>query len=134
MRADPCAAAPRGLKEDCSHTARVLVLGADGSLVSLLSDVLGEVGIAVLTEAACAQGAGAALVMVQRGDSILDALHCARETTGTAPVFILVPFEDERVMQHALRLGAQGCFALGQPMEDLRRMVLSGLSGTRGTP
>jgi len=39
--------------------------------------------------------------------------------------FVLVPFFDDRMIQQALRLGARGCFALGQPLESLCRMVLA---------
>ncbi|MDC0708196.1 transcriptional regulator [Stigmatella sp. ncwal1] len=134
MCADPCAEAPSAREEACSRTARVLLLGADASLASLVSDVLGEVGITVMTEEANPQATGAVLVMVQRGDSILGALQRAREAAGTAPVFVLVPFADGRLVQLAIQLGAQGCFALGQPMEELLRMVRSGLSGAEEAP
>lgn len=129
MRADPCEVAR---KEDAPRPAQVLLLGADGSLVSLLWDVLGEAGITVRTEDVRGERPEAVLVMVQRGGNILSALQCAQDTFGPAPIFILLPFADERLTQLALRLGAHGCFALGQPMEELRRMVLVGLSGGAG--
>jgi hypothetical protein len=125
MRADACEVA----REEASpRPARILLLGADGSLVSLLSDVLGEAGITVRTEDAPGERPEAVLVMVQRGGNILSALQCAQDTFGQVPLFILLPFADARLAQLALRLGAHGCFAMGQPMEDLRRMVRVGLS------
>jgi hypothetical protein len=108
--------------------ANALLLGADESLASLLADVLGEVGIALHTGGAGAPRPEVVLVLVERGESVLAALQRARDGTYPAPIFVLVPFADERLMQLALRLGARACFALGQPMDELRRMVLSVLS------
>ncbi len=56
---------------------------------------------------------------------MLSALQSARDGTYPAPVFVLLPFFDDRLIQQALRLGARGCFALGQPLEVLCRMVLA---------
>lgn len=111
--------------------ANAWLLGADESLASLLADVLGEAGIALHTEGAGAPRPEVVLVLVERGESVLTALQRARDGTYPAPVIILVPFADERQMQLALRLGARGCFALGHPMDELRRMVLAGLPGRK---
>lgn len=106
-------------------TGSARLLGADDSLAALLRDVFGEVGITLCTGEERSSRPDLVLVLVQRGDSILGALQSARDGTYPAPVFVLVPFADERMMQLALRLGARGCFALGQPLEELRRMVLA---------
>jgi hypothetical protein len=129
MRADPCEAART---EGAPRPAPVLLLGTDASLGSLLSDVLGEAGLTVYTEDPGGERPGAVLVMVPRGGNILSTLQCVQDAFGPAPVFILVPFADGRLTQLALRLGAHGCFALGQPMEELRRMVLTGMLGEAG--
>ncbi len=116
-----------GARQACN----ALLLGADESLAALLSDVLSEVGISLhVGEARCARP-DLVLIQVGRGESLLNALQSARDGTYPAPVFILLPFADERMMQRALRLGARGCFALGQPLEGLRRMVLAVLPAPR---
>ncbi len=102
-----------------------LLLGAEDSLAALLRDVLAEVGIALSTGEARPSRPDLVLVHVERGESMLAALQGARDGTYPAPVFVLVPFSDERMMQRALRLGARGCFALGQPLEVLCSMVLA---------
>ena len=105
--------------------ASALLLGADGSLAALLRDVLGEVGIALSTGEERASKPDLVLVHLHRGESMLSALQSARDGTYPAPVFVLLPFFDDRLIQQALRLGARGCFALGQPLELLCRMVLA---------
>jgi DNA-binding NarL/FixJ family response regulator len=105
-------------------SVNVLLLGADDSLAALLRDVFAEVGIALSTGEAGSARVDLVLVHIQRGESMLGALQSARDGTYPAPVFVLVPFFDERMIQRALRLGARGCFALGQPLEALCRMVL----------
>jgi DNA-binding NarL/FixJ family response regulator len=103
----------------------VLLLGADDSLAALLADVLGESGIALQAVEVRSPRPDLVLLHIQRGESMLSALQGARDGTYPAPIFVLLPFADERLMQRALRLGARGCFALGQPLEALRQMVLA---------
>jgi len=107
------------------QVGHALLLGADDSLAALLSDVLSEVGITLHVGEARSARPDLVLVQVERGEGLLNALQGARDGTYPAPVFILLPFADDRMMQRALRLGARGCFALGQPLEGLRRMVLA---------
>jgi DNA-binding NarL/FixJ family response regulator len=107
------------------QAGQALLLGADESLAALLTDVLAEVGITLHVGEARSALPDLVLVQVERGESLLNALQSARDGTYPAPVFILLPFADERMMQRALRLGARGCFALGQPLEGLRQMVLA---------
>jgi len=102
-----------------------LLLGADDSLVALLRDVFAEMDIALSTGEARSALPDLVLVQLQRGESMLAAMQRARDGTHPAPVFVLVPFFDDRMIQQALRLGARGCFALGQPLESLCRMVLA---------
>jgi DNA-binding NarL/FixJ family response regulator len=107
------------------QAGNALLLGADGSLAALLTDVLSEMGITLYVGEDRPARPDLVLVQVERGESLLTALQEARDGTYPAPVIILLPFDDERMMQRALRLGARGCFALGQPLEELRRMVLA---------
>jgi DNA-binding NarL/FixJ family response regulator len=107
------------------RTGQALLLGADDSVAALLIDVLTEVGVTLHVGTARSVRPDLVLVQLDRGQSLLSALQSARDGTYPAPVFILLPFADERMMQRALRLGARGCFALGQPLEGLRRMVLA---------
>jgi DNA-binding NarL/FixJ family response regulator len=107
------------------HPVSALLLGADDSLASLLCDVLGEFGVALRSDEGRTPRPDLVLVHVQRGESLLGALQGARDGTWPAPIFILLPFADERQMQLALQLGARGCFALGQPLDELLRMVLA---------
>jgi DNA-binding NarL/FixJ family response regulator len=107
------------------RTGHALLLGADDSVAALLTDVLTEVGITLHVGTARAVRPDLVLIQIERGQSLLSALQSARDGTYPAPVFILLPFADDRMMQRALRLGARGCFALGQPLEGLRRMVLA---------
>jgi DNA-binding NarL/FixJ family response regulator len=113
------------------QTARALVVGADEPLAALLSDVLKEIGIALYTDEARPQRPDLVLLHVHRGEDLLSALQGARDGTYPAPVFVLLPFADDRLVQRALRLGARGCFALGQPLEALRQMVLAVLQPPR---
>lgn len=103
----------------------MLLLGADESLAALLADVLSELGVSLHVGEESPARPDLVLVQIERGESLLSALQSARDGTYPAPVFVLLPFADDRMMQRALRLGARGCFALGQPLEVLRRMVLS---------
>lgn len=107
------------------QAGHALLLDADDSLAALLTDVLSEVGVTLHVGEARSACPDLVLVQVDRGESLLSALQSARDGTYPAPVFVLLPFADERMMQRALRLGARGCFALGQPLEGLCRMVLA---------
>ena len=106
--------------------------GADESLRSLLSDVLGDMGIPLQED-----GGGArpdvVLALVEREDSVRGVL---REVSGAVPVIVLLPFEDERLRCLAMRLGARSCYALGTPLEALKRLLrevgLSKAPGGRG--
>ena len=115
------------------QTARALVVGADEPLAALLSDVLKEIGIALHTDEARPLRPDLVLLHIQRGEGLLNALQGARDGTYPAPIFVLLPFADDRLMQRALRLGARGCFALGQPLEALRQMVLAALQASRSS-
>lgn len=115
------------------QAGHALLLGADDSLAALLTDVLSEVGITLHVGEARSARPDLVLVQVERGEGLLNALQGARDGTYPAPVFILLPFADERMMQRALRLGARGCFALGQPLEGLRRMLLAVLPASGRT-
>lgn len=115
-------------------TTRAFLLGGDTSLSSLLADVLGELGIALdLDGAAPAVRPDLVLVHVERGAGLQRLLGRAREVMGLGPIIVLVPFADERMVQLALRLGARDCFALGRPLDELRRVLLAHLPGTRGS-
>jgi DNA-binding NarL/FixJ family response regulator len=116
------------------QVSHALLLGADDSLAALLGDVLSEVGISVHVGGDRPARPDLVLLQVERGESILTALQEARDGTYPAPIFILLPFDDERMMQRALRLGARGCFALGQPLDALRRMVLAVLPSQASAP
>ena len=52
-------------------------------------------------------------------------LKVAGNEAGAAPVFVLLPFEDERLRRLALSLGACGCYALGTPLELLKGLLRS---------
>lgn len=115
---------------------QVVLHGADESLRSLLSDVLGDMGLAL-----CSGGTGArpdvVLALVQRGESISWVLQAAGNESGLAPVVVLLPFDDERLRRSALNLGARGCYALGTPLEELKGLLRGvsdalGLGGVRG--
>jgi hypothetical protein len=100
----------------------ILAPDADESLSSLLSDVLGDMGIA-LRAAGGVERPDVVLALVQREDSISRVLRRAGNEAGQAPVFVLLPFEDERLRSLALSLGARGCYALGTPLELLKELL-----------
>jgi hypothetical protein len=102
----------------------VVVHGADESLRSLLGDVLGDMGLAL--QGPGERHADVVLALVERGESLPGVLRAAR--AGTAPVLVLLPFEDERLRSTALSQGASGCYALGTPLEALKAL-LRGLEG-----
>ncbi len=108
-----------------SPTARALLLGGDASLGSLLADVLAELGIALELSPATAERPDLVLVHVERGESLPCQIQLAREFTSEGPVIVLVPFADERLVGLALRLGARDCFALGSPLDELRRVLMA---------
>jgi hypothetical protein len=114
------------------YTPRACLLGGDTSLGSLLSDVLGELGIALdMGGAEAAACPDVVLAHVERGEALPPLLRRARELTAEGPVIVLVPFADERLVRLALRLGARDCFALGHPLAELRRVLLAHLPGAR---
>ncbi len=108
---------------------RVVVHGADESLRSLLSDVLGDMGLAL--QGPGERHADVVLALVERGESLPGVLRAAR--SGAAPVLVLLPFEDERLRSSALSQGARGCYALGTPLEALKTL-LRGLEGVSDAP
>lgn len=120
-----------GSNVESSRHIRALLLGGDESLTALLVDVLGELGIALDSGGAGAVGPDVVLVHAERGEGILRLLRQARELSRGGPVIVLVPFADERLVQLALRLGARDCFALGRPLEELRRVLLAHVPGSR---
>ena len=100
----------------------ILAPEADESLRSLLSDVLGDMGIALH-----ASGQGprpdVVLALVQGAESVAGVLRTAGNEAGPAPVVVLLPFDDERLRRSALNLGARGCYALGTPLEELKELL-----------
>ncbi|QRK10754.1 DNA-binding response regulator [Archangium violaceum] len=100
----------------------ILAPDADESLRSLLSDVLSDMGIA-LRPWGGAERPDVVLALVQREDSVSRVLEVAGNEAGPAPVFALLPFEDERLRRLAMSLGAQGCYALGTPLESLKGLL-----------
>ena len=114
----------------------ILAPDADESLSSLLSDVLGDMGIA-LRAAGDAVRPDVVLALVQREDSVSRVMQVAGNEAGAAPVFVLLPFEDERLRRLAMKLGACGCYALGTPLEELKGLLRGvadawGMRGERG--
>ena len=111
-----------------------MLQGADDSLCSLLRDVLGDMGLAVRASAGGPRP-DVVLALVQREDSVPRALRRVEDETGGVPVLVLLPFEDERLRQLAMSLGACGCYALGTPLEALKgllRDVVGGEDHTSG--
>ncbi|GMU01749.1 hypothetical protein KH5H1_58690 [Corallococcus caeni] len=107
------------------RTTRALLLGADESLASLLADVLGDLGIALFLDAGDAARPDLVLAHVERGEAILPVLTRARACAAAAPVVVLLPFADERLVSRALCQGARACFALGRPLDELRALLRS---------
>ncbi|RKG69066.1 DNA-binding response regulator [Corallococcus sp. CA054B] len=107
------------------RTTRALLLGADESLASLLADVLGDLGIALFLDAGDAARPDLVLAHVERGEAILPVLTHARDCAAAAPVVVLLPFADERLVSRALCQGARACFALGRPLDELRALLRS---------
>ncbi len=100
----------------------ILAPDADESLRSLLSDVLGDMGIA-LRPSDGAERPDVVLALVRGADSVSRVLRVAGSEAGPAPVIALLPFDDERLRRSALSLGARGCYALGTPLEELRGLL-----------
>jgi hypothetical protein len=106
----------------------ILAPDADESLRSLLSDVLGDMGIA-LRPGGGMERPDVVLALVQREDSMSRVLRVAGNEAGAAPVFALLPFEDERLRRQAVSLGARGCYALGTPLESLKELLRDVVGG-----
>lgn len=110
---------------------RVMLLpSADESLRSLLSDVLGDMGISLRTPGGAEERPDVVLALVQGEESVSRVLSVAGNEAGRAPVVVLLPFDDERLRRRALHLGASGCYALGTPLEELKEL----LRHVRGRP
>jgi DNA-binding NarL/FixJ family response regulator len=115
-----------------ARLARALLHAADASLEALLRDVLGDLGIELRGAGAPGARPDVVLALVQRGDDVLHVLESARASD--APVVLLLPFADERLLRRAVQLGASGCYALGTPLEALRRLLLGLLPRAAGAP
>jgi DNA-binding NarL/FixJ family response regulator len=114
---------------------QVVLHGADESLRALLSDVLEDMGLSLRSsgaETGAETGArpDVVLALVQREESVPRVLRVAGDEAGAAPVVALLPFEDERLRRLAMSLGARDCYALGTPLEVLKRL-LRNLMGER---
>ena len=107
----------------------ILAPDADESLRSLLSDVLGDMGIALRPS-----GGGlhpdVVLALVQGADRVARVRRGAGNEAGPAPVVVLLPFDDERLRSAALKLGARGCYALGTPLEELKELLRDVVDGS----
>ena len=106
----------------------ILAPDADESLSSLLSDVLADMGIALRPRGG-AERPDVVLALVQREDSMSRVLRVAGNEAGPAPVFALLPFEDERLRRLAVSLGARDCYALGTPLESLKELLRNVVGG-----
>ena len=111
----------------------ILAPDADESLRSLLSDVLGDMGIA-LRASAMGPRPDVVLALVRGADSVAGVLRAAGNEAGAAPVVVLLPFDDERLRSSALKLGARGCYALGTPLEELKELLRDVVSPRAAAP
>ena len=102
-----------------SLSPRAALLGADAPLTALLADVLRDEGIHLAAPGAAAD---VVLALVGRTEALAPVLRRA-----AGPVIVLLPFAEERLARRALELGARGCFALGQPLAELRALVRGAL-------
>lgn len=102
-------------------SAQAVLHAADASLEALLRDVLRDIGIELRGSGEPCARPDVVLALVQRGDSVPRVL----ETAGAprAPVVLVLPFADERLARLGVELGARGCYALGTPLEELRRLL-----------
>ncbi|HEX8820731.1 MAG TPA: DNA-binding response regulator [Archangium sp.] len=107
----------------------ILAPDADESLRSLLSDVLGDMGI-TLRPSGVGGRPDVVLALVQGADSVARVLRGAGNEAGPAPVVVLLPFDDERLRRSALNLGARGCYALGTPLEELKELLRDVVDGS----
>lgn len=99
---------------------QAVLYGADESLYSLLSDVLGDMGFSLRSPGQGSAPVEVALVLVERGD---EPRRLRAALPPSASLLALLPFEDERLRRQALGQGAQGCYALGTPLEALRELL-----------
>ncbi len=111
--------------------AQAVLHAADASLEALLRDVLSDIGIELRRPGEPCARPDVVLALVQRGDSMPRVL----ETAGApcSPVVLVLPFADERLARLGVELGARGCYALGTPLEELRRLLKAALSGAAGS-
>jgi hypothetical protein len=113
-------------------SVQAVLHAADASLEALLRDVLGDLGIELRGPGEPCARPDVVLALVQRGDSMPRVL----ETAGAprAPVVLVLPFADERLARLGVELGARGCYALGTPLEELRRLLGALLARAPGMP
>ena len=97
--------------------------GGDDSLPALLTDVLGELGFQ--PSLAGALDADLVLVHLEGPAGLTQLERAARRAQGRGGrvVLALLPFADEVMNRAALQRGAHGVFALGTPLDELRRLV-----------
>ncbi len=105
-----------------ARPAQAVLHAADASLEALLRDVLEDIGIELRGPGEPGARPDVVLALMQRGDSMPRVLETVGATA--APVVLVLPFADERLARQAVHLGARGCYALGTPLEGLRRLLL----------
>jgi DNA-binding NarL/FixJ family response regulator len=105
-----------------SARRRAVGFGMSASLSGLLRDVLAEVGIDLVPSMPQAE-----LVLVHvEGLGGLRQLGAAAARHPQAALYAVLSFADDTLAQRALQQGARGCFALGRPLEELRRLLRAG--------
>lgn len=84
------------------------------SALELFADVVGDAGHLVTRTSP-----DVVVAIVGRSESVLARLLTARQSTFPAPVVVVLPYEDGRLAQQAVRLGAAATYASGTPLQRL---------------
>jgi len=104
---------------------RAVVHADDQAVLGLLQDVLAQLGFETGRDAGWQEPPALVLAHVSPGATPRAVYSRARAGT-RAPIILVLPlFADERLVDDAIRVGADACYALGTPLAFLAGIVHS---------
>lgn len=108
------------------------VCGSDGPLSALLTDVLGEAGVSVVTGAS-PEDVDLILLHVSGPPALERIERLSHRERPQIPIVAVLPFADEELARSALNAGARVTYALGTPLSVLKTAIAHALA-SRAAP
>ncbi len=104
-------------------TLSIICVGAtDDALRALLRDVLADQEIRAYFAPRWHRTPDLVLAAVRQWD-VTSVMSAARAAAGAAPILVILPFSDERLVKLAIALGARAWFALDMPLSALAEAI-----------